>query len=66
MRLDFDRFGDIQRILWFNPEVSDYAVHLGMAQQQLDCPQVARFLIDLGHLCSQHSVRAIGAGLQTN
>ena len=34
--LDFDSFGDHQRIFKLDAEVPDSAVHLGVTQQQLD------------------------------
>ncbi len=36
--LDFDSFGDHQRIFKLDAEVPDSAVHLGVTQQQLDRP----------------------------
>lgn len=65
-RLDFNSFGDDQRIFKLDAEVSDSPLHLGMSQPELDRPQVAWFLVDLRDLGAPHRVRAIGASLQTN
>ena len=66
MILDFDSFGDHQRIFKLNAQVSDSAVHLGMPQKQLDRPQIAGLFVDLRHFGASHRMRAIGAGLQSD
>ena len=57
-RLDFRLFGDIQRVIDLDAEVSDGTLELGMAQQYLDSPKVLRTLVDQRGLCSPHRVRA--------
>ena len=43
MPLDFDSFGDGQRIFKFNSEVSDRAVHLGVTEEKLNGAEVGGF-----------------------
>ena len=51
---DLDRFGYGKRVFEFDAEVANGAVHLGMAEQELDGAQVACLAIDLRHLGSKH------------
>ncbi len=39
--LDFNRFGDGQRILEFDAQVPDCAVHLGVTEKKLNSSKVA-------------------------
>ena len=52
--LDFNGFGYGQGILKFDAEVSNRAVHLCVAQQELNRTKVARLLLDLGDLGPAH------------
>ncbi len=52
--LNFNGLCNRKSILKLDTEVSDGAVHLRVAQQQLDRTQVARLLIDLRHLATAH------------
>lgn len=61
---DFDAFRDCQRVLQFDAKIPDSAVHLGMAQQQLDSPQVASLAVDLRNLRAPHRVGAVLARLE--
>lgn len=63
MPLDFDGFGDSQCLLKLNAEVSDSAVHLGVAYQELNRAKVACRLVNLDNLGASHRVRAVGAAL---
>ena len=49
--LDLDLLGDRQRVVYLNTEVSDRAFDLGVAEQQLNSPQVACLSIDQRRLC---------------
>lgn len=54
--LQVDPFRQGQRIIQINAEITHRAVHLGMAEQQLDCAQVAGLLVNLGNLGAPHRV----------
>jgi hypothetical protein len=43
MPLGFDSFGDRQRIFKLDAEVPDRAVHLGVTQKKLDCPEARSY-----------------------
>ena len=45
--LHFDPLGDLQRIIELNAEVSDRAVHLSVAKQELHSPKVTGFFVYL-------------------
>lgn len=61
---DFHAFRDCQRILQVHAEVTNGAVHFGVADEKLDRAQVPRLAIDLGNLGTPHLVCAISAWLQ--
>lgn len=56
--------GNFQGIIHFDAEVSDRALKLGMAQEQLNRSQVLRPFVDQRHLGSAHGVSAVGAGVE--
>ena len=49
---DVNLFRYCQGVINFDAEVSDSALDLGMPEQELDSPQVARPPIDQGRFCS--------------
>jgi hypothetical protein len=57
--LELDLLGDIQSVIHLNPEISDGALQLRMAEEELHSAQVASLTIDLGSLRAPHRVRAI-------
>jgi hypothetical protein len=58
-RLEFDLLGDIQSVIHLDPEISDSALQLRMAEEELHRAQVASLAIDLGGLRASHRVRAM-------
>jgi hypothetical protein len=65
-RLKLYLFSHIQSVIHLNPEISDSAFQLGMAEEKLDCTQVTGLAINLGSLRTPHRVRAIKGRLQAN
>ena len=63
-RSELDLLRDAERIIDFDPEVANGAFQLGMSEQKLNRPQVARLLIDLGRLRPSHRVRAVGGAVK--
>jgi len=63
---DVDLLGDAQRIVEFNTKVSDRAVHLGVAKQELHRPQVAGLSVNQGSLCSPQRVRPVPARIEAD
>jgi hypothetical protein len=57
--LELDLLRDIQSVIHLNPEISDGALQLRMAEEELHSAQVASLTIDLGSLRAPHRVRAI-------
>jgi hypothetical protein len=51
-RLKLYLFSHIQGVIHLNPEISDSAFQLGMAEQKLDSPKVARAPVDQGSFCA--------------
>ena len=51
---DFYGLCDRQRVFEFDAKISDCAVHLGVAEQELNSAQVAGLPVDLRHLGSPH------------
>ncbi len=49
-RLKLYLFSHIQGVIHLNPEISDSAFQLGMAEEKLDCTQVTGLAINLGSL----------------
>jgi len=47
------------RLLEFNAQIPNGAVHLRVPQQELDCTQVARLLVDQGDLRPPHRMGAV-------
>lgn len=64
--LDFYGLCNRKGILKLDAEVSNSAVHLRMAQQQLHCAKVARLFVDLRYLGPSHRMRAVCACLKAN
>ena len=63
---DIDLLGDCERIVDLDPEVTHCALKLGMAQQQLNCPQITGATINQRYLGSAQRVRSIGFGIETD
>jgi len=61
---EFHAFRECQRIPQVHAEITNGAVHLGMTEQELNCAQVARLMVDLRNLGAPHRVCAISALLQ--
>ena len=51
---DFNAFGDRKRVFQIDAKIADCAVHLGVAEQKLDCAQIAGLPINLSNLDSPH------------
>jgi len=58
-RLKLYLFSHIQGVIHLNPEISDSAFQLGMAEEKLDCTQVTGLAINLGSLRAAQRVRAV-------
>jgi hypothetical protein len=52
--LKLDLLGDIQSVIHLNSKISDCALQLRMAWEELHGAQVADLTIDLGSLCASH------------
>ena len=63
---DIDPLSDTQRIFVFDAQISDSAVDLGVAKQQLDGSEIACFAIYFSGLCPAQRVRTVTARLQAN
>ena len=63
-RLEVDTLVDCECVLQLEAEVADGAVHLRVAEEQLDRAQVASLLVDLRGLRPPYGVCAVGARLQ--
>ena len=61
-----DFLGDAQRVVQFDAEVSDRAIHLGVAKQELDRSEVASLPIDQRGLGPAQGMRAITAWIQSD
>ncbi len=57
--LDFHAFRDRQSVFDLDPKIADCAVHLGMAEGQLNSLQVTVFLVDVSDLGPPPRMRAI-------
>jgi len=58
-RLKLYLFSHIQGVIHLNPEISDSAFQLGMAEEKLDCTQVTGLAINLRSLRAAQRVRAV-------
>src|ERR1043166_6759834 len=56
-RSDINLFGNGEGVVDLNAEVSDGALDLGVAEQELDSPQIACASIDQGCLCPPEGMR---------
>lgn len=63
---DIDGFGDVQGVLEINTQVAHGAVHLGVAEQELDCTKISRFPVDLRRLGASQRMRSVAAWLKTD
>jgi hypothetical protein len=54
---DINLFRYGQGVIDLNAEIPDRALDLGMPEQKLDGPQVARLSIDQGGLCASQRMR---------
>jgi hypothetical protein len=45
-------FGYCQGVIYFDAQVSDRAFDLGMSEQELDGPEIARPPVDQGSFCA--------------
>jgi hypothetical protein len=45
-RSDVDFLGDAQRVIEFDAEVSDRAIHLGVTKQELNGSEISRLPVD--------------------
>ena len=61
-----DALGEAPGVLDLDAEVTDRAVHLRVAEQQLDGAQVASLLVELRDLRSWHGMGAVGARLKAD
>ena len=64
--LDFGLFRDFQRVIYLDSKVSDGTLQLGMAEENLDGPQVFRAFVDQRGLCSPHRVRTIDRWIEAD
>lgn len=58
-RSEVNLLGNIQGVVYLNPEISDGAFQLGVSEEKLDRTQVAGLPINLGSLRAAHRVRAV-------
>jgi hypothetical protein len=54
---DINLFRYCQRIIHFDPEISNCAFDLGMSEQKLDGPEIARAPINQGSFCASQGMR---------
>lgn len=63
-KLDLRLLRDLQCVIHLNAEVSHSAFKLRVSQQQLDCTQILRALVDQRCFGSPHRVRAVGGWIK--
>ena len=63
-RLKVGLLGHIQSVIYLDPEISDGALQLRMAEEELHGAQVPGLAINLGSLRTPHRVRAIKGRLK--
>jgi len=63
---ELDLLRNSQCIVYLDTEVSDSAFQFGVAEQDLNCPEVSGLLVDESRLRSSHRMRSIGARLKAN
>ena len=66
VKLQVCLLGQEQGIINFNAEVSDRALELGMAQQQLTGTKVAGSLVDQRNFCPPQAVRSVERGIEAD
>lgn len=64
--LDFNGFRNGQGILKFDAKVSNRAVHLCVAEEELNSSKVSGLFVDLSNLGSPHRMCPIGACFKAN
>ena len=64
--LDFGLFRDFQRVIYLDSKVSDGTLQFGMAEENLDGPQVFRAFVDQRGFGSPHRVRAVDRRIETD
>jgi hypothetical protein len=64
--LELDLLRDPQRVVDLDPKISDGALQIGVAKEDLDGSKVSGLLVDEGCLGSSHRMRSIGARLKAN
>src|SRR5215813_5288555 len=62
--LQLDLLGYGERVVYLDAEIAHRAFQLRVAEKQLHCSQVARFLIYLCRFGSSHRMRAIGRAIK--
>jgi hypothetical protein len=63
---ELDLLGDGERIVNFDTKVAHGAFQLRMAEQQLNCAEIASLLIKLLHLGSAHGMCSVRGGIEPN
>ena len=66
LEIDVDLLGYGKRIIDLNSEISDCTLDSSVAQQELNCSKISRFLIDQSCLGPAERMRAIEACIQAN
>ena len=63
---DVDLLGYAQRIVEFDPKVSDRAIDLGVSKQELDGPKMASLPIDQRSFCPPKRLRSVPTRIQSD
>ena len=63
---DVDLLGYAQRIVEFDPKVSDRAIHFGVSKQELDGPKIASLPVDQRSLSASKRMRPVPARIQSD
>ena len=66
VRSQVDLLRDLEGVVNLNPEVSDCAFKLSVAEQKLAGTQISGLLIDQRHLGAAEAVRAVPRGIETD
>ncbi|GAA4003619.1 hypothetical protein GCM10022211_14180 [Sphingomonas humi] len=64
--LQFEAFGQLQRIIYLDAQVSHSALQLGVAKQELAGAKVAGLLVEQGHFRAAHTMSAIGSRIEAD
>jgi hypothetical protein len=65
-RLHLGLLGDLQRIVKLDPEIPDGAFEFGMAEEELNGPEVPGSPLDQRRFRAAKRMRSIGRGVQSN